>query len=449
MKIVVLGAGTVGTSIANMLCQHRHSVTVVDHDPARTRRVNEELDVRAVTGSAAQSSVLFQAQVLGADLCLAVTGIDEVNMIAASMAKAMGARRTVARVYAPVFRDLSTFDYQRHFQIDRLLSIEHLSAMELAREIRHPGAVVVENFARGELEMQELAVSQDTSAVGVPLKDVQLPVGVRIGSIFRNGKMTIAGAENRVAAGDRVTLIGTREDIDEVREKFQKKLPPKQGVVIAGGGETGYHLARVLEGPRFAVLLIEKDRQRCEFLAAHLKYATVVNADAQHRASLEEERVGSADVFVACTGDDEDSIMACVEARELGAKTIMSIVSRPDYANVVGKLGIDHAVSPRKVIAREILGFLNTGAVISKTPMATDAGIEVLEIEVEEGAPATRHVLADLQLPPQCLIGAVIRENYVTVPGADDSFSPGDTVVALVESSAVEQTVRMFSINGA
>ncbi len=449
MRIVVLGAGTVGTSIANMLCQHRHSVTVVDHDPARTRRVNEELDVRAVTGSAAQSSVLFQAQVLGADLCLAVTGIDEVNMIAASMAKAMGARRTVARVYAPVFRDLSTFDYQRHFQIDRLLSIEHLSAMELAREIRHPGAVVVENFARGELEMQELAVSQDTSAVGVPLKDVQLPAGVRIGSIFRNGKMTIAGAENRVAAGDRVTLIGTREDIDEVREKFQKELPPKQGVVIAGGGETGYHLARVLEGPRFAVLLMEKGRQRCEFLAAHLKYATVVNADAQHRASLEEERVGSADVFVACTGDDEDSIMACVEARELGAKTIMSIVSRPDYANVVGKLGIDHAVSPRKVIAREILGFLNTGAVISKTPMATDAGIEVLEIEVEEGAPATRHVLADLQLPPQCLIGAVIRENYVTVPGADDSFSPGDTVVALVESSAVEQTVRMFSINGA
>ncbi len=448
MRIVVLGAGTVGTSVANLLCQHRHSVTVVDHDPDRTRRVNEELDVRVVTGSAAQSSVLFQAEVLGADLCLAVTGIDEVNMIAASMAKAMGARRTVARVYAPVFRDLSTFDYQRHFQIDRLLSIEHLSAMELAREIRHPGAVVVENFARGELEMQELAVSGETSAVGVPLKDLKLPASVRIGSIFRNGKMKIAGAEDRVATGDRVTLIGIREDIDEVREKFQKELPPKQGVVIAGGGETGYHLARVLEGSRFAVLLMERDRGRCEFLAAHLKYTTVVNVDAQHRVSLEEERVGSADVFVACAGDDEDSIMACVEARELGAKTIMCLVNRPDYANVVGKLGIDHAVSPRKVIAREILGFLNTGAVISRTPMATDAGIEVMEIEVMEGAPATRQMLADLPLPPQCLIGAVIRENYVMVPGADERFYPGDTVVALVELPAVEQTVRMFSLNG-
>lgn len=447
MRIVVMGAGTVGTSIANRLCVEGHSVTVVDHDPAHTRQVNAELDVRVVTGSAAQSSVLFQAGVLGADLVLAVTGGDEVNMIAASMAKAMGARRVVARVYAPVFRDLSTFDYQRHFGIDRLLSLEHLSAMELAREIRHPGAVTVENFARGELEMQEIAVSHETAAVGVPLKDIELPSGVRIGSIFRDGKMSIAVADDRVAVGDRITLIGTRENIDDVRSMFQKELPAKQSVVIVGGGETGYHLARVLEGGRFSVMLMDMDHDRCEFLAAHLKHTTVVHADAQRRASLEEERVGSADIFVACTGEDEDSIMACVEARELGAGTIMCIISRPDYANVVGKLGIDHAVSPRKVIARQILGFLNTGAVISRTKLS-EGRIEILEIEVVEGAPATKHVLAELDLPPQCLIGAVMRDSYVMVPGADDRFIPGDTVVALVERSAVEQTVKMFSVNG-
>ncbi|MBN2474676.1 MAG: Trk system potassium transporter TrkA [Pirellulales bacterium] len=448
MRIVVLGAGTVGSSIANMLCREGHSVTVVDNDPAHARHVNDVLDVRVVTGSAAQSSVLFQAEVLGADICLAVTGNDEVNLVAGSMAKGMGARRAVARVYAPVFRDLSTFDYQRHFQIDRLLSLEHLSAMELAREIRHPGALAVENFARGELEMQELVVDQNTMAAGVALKDLKLPSNVRVGSIARDGKTSIALAEDHLATGDRITLIGAREDIDDVRPKFQKELPPKQAVVIAGGGETGYHLARVLEGRRFTVVLMEKDRQRCEFLAAHLKHATVVNADAQRRVSLEEERVGSADVFVACTGDDEDSIMACVEARELGAKTIMSIVSRPDYANVVGKLGIDHAVSPRKVIARQILGFLNTGAVIMRLPLAEGAGIEILEIEVMQGAPATLDVLANIDLPAECLIGALIRESYVMVPGADDRFAPGDTVVALVESSAVEQTLGVFSVVG-
>jgi len=449
MRIVVLGAGTVGTSIAQRLCDDRHSVTVVDQDAAHVRRVNDELDVRAVTGSAAQSSVLFQAGVLGADLCLAVTGFDEVNLVAASMAKAMGARRTIARVYGPVFRDVSTFDYQRHFNIDRLLSMEHLSAMELAREIRHPGAVAVETFARGELEMQELVITQKTPAVGVPLRQLKLPAGVRIGSILRDGAMKIAGAEDRVELGDRVTLIGTRDDIDDVKDAFQREAPPKQNVVIAGGGETGYHLARVLEGRRYSVVLMERDRQRCEYLAAGLKHATVVNADAQRRAAMEEERVGSAHVFVACTGDDEDSIMACVEARELGAGTIMCVIGRPDYANVVGKLGIDHAVSPRDVTAREVMGFLNTGPVITRAPLEQGQPIDILEIEVMPGSPATRDVLAELALPPQCLIGAVMRESYVMVPGADDRFAPGDTVVALVDRSAVERTVAMFSSNGA
>ena len=443
-----MGTGTVGTSIAEMLCQNRHSVTVVDHDPAVTQRANEELDVRVVNGSAAQSSVLFQAGVAGADLCLAVTGSDEGNMIAASMAKAMGARRSVARVYAPVFRDLSTFDYQRHFQIDRLLSLEHLSAMELARAIRHPGSITVENFARGELEMQEVAITHETAATGVPLKDVEFPKGVRIGSISRQGKLSIARAEDEITLGDRISLIGRRDAIDEVKQLFDIEPPQKLGVVIAGGGETGYHLARVLEGHRCAVVLMETDRERCEFLATHLKHTTVVNADAQRRATLEEERVGSADVFVASTGDDEDNIMACVEAKELGAGTILAIVGRPDYANVVGKLGIDKAISPREVVAKQVLGYLNTGPVISKTPLSTGGGIDVVEIEVVADAPATEHVLANIDFPSQCIIAAVIHENYVKVPGAADRLIPGDTVVALVQDAMLEDTVKLFTTNG-
>jgi trk system potassium uptake protein TrkA len=445
MRIVVLGAGTVGTSIADLLCRHGHSVTVIDHDAANTRRVNDELDVRVVTGSAAQSSVLFQAGVLGADLCLAVTGSDEVNMVAGSIAKEMGARRTIARVYAPVFRDLSTFDYQRHFHIDRLLSLEQLSAMELARSIRHPDSGGIENFARGELELQTMTVTDETASVGVPLKNIEFPQGVRIGSILRGGTMRIAGALDRIAVGDRVSLVGRREDIDAAKKMFQREPPPKKGIVVAGGGETGYHLARTLDSRRYGVLLMENDRQRCEFLASHLKYPTVVNADIKRRATLEEERVGSADVFVACTGDDEDNIMACVEAKELGSGQTMAIVSRPDYANVVGKLGIRPAVSPREVIAKEVLGYLNTGPVIMRTPLAEGSGIEILEIEVVQGAPATEHVLANLDLPPQCLIAALIRETYVMVPGADDHLEPGDTVVALVERIAVEQTLKLFN----
>lgn len=443
MRIVVLGAGTVGTSISGMLCRHGHSVTVIDTDEAKIQRINETLDVRAIHGSASQSSVLFQSGVMGCDLCLAVTGFDEINLVSASMAKAMGAPRSVARVYAPVFRDLSTFDYQRHFRIDRLLSLEHLSAIELARGIRHPGSVVVENLARGELEVQELVITEKATVLDVPLKGLKLSKSVRIGSISREGRTWIAGAEDSLAVDDRITLIGTRGEIDEVKEEFQRHVGPKVGVVIAGGGETGFHLARALESQRFSVVIIEHDRDRCDYLASNLKHTTIVHSDATRRARLEEERVGSADVFVACTGDDENNIMASVEALDIGAQTIMAIVGRPDYAQVVGKLGITLAVSPRQVMAKQVLGFLNKGPLISRTSLG-DGSINVLEIEVRQGAPATEHVLAGLELPPQCLIVALIQEEFARVPGADDRLSAGDTVIALVADTAVDETLKVF-----
>ena len=254
MRIVVLGAGTVGGSIASLLCLHRHSVTIVDADMENIRRINETIDVRGLTGSASQSSVLFQAGVGSADLCLAVTGNDEVNIVAASMSKAMGAKRAVARVYAPVFRDLSTFDYQRHFGVDRLLSLEHLTALELARGIRHPGSLAVENLARGDLEVHEVVVTEEKKGVGKPLKQLHLPAGLRMGSINRAGKTWIAGAEDKIELGDRLTIIGKRADVDTVKEMFCADANVKIGVVIAGGGETGYHLASILEGPRFGVV---------------------------------------------------------------------------------------------------------------------------------------------------------------------------------------------------
>jgi trk system potassium uptake protein TrkA len=447
MRIVVLGGGTVGTWIADLLCRHRHSVTVVDNNPINCRLINNELDVRVVTGSASQSSVLFQSDVIGADLCLAVTGDDEVNIVAASMSMAMGARRSIARIYGPVFHDVSTFDYQRHFGIDRLLSLEHLTAMELARGIRNPGSVVLEHFARGELEVLEVVMEEPTKAIGVPLKDLKLPKTIRLGSIYRDGRLWIAGAEDVIELNDRITIIGNRQDVDEVKGTLQKKQSRRNTVVIAGGGETGYHLARSLQGERFSVVLMEQAVERSEFLAKHLIRTTVVHADATRRAILEEERVGSADYFIACTGDDENNIMAGVEARDIGAQNVMAVVGRPDYANVVGKLGINMAVSPRDVLARQILGFLNTGPVISRSTLL-GGGVGVYEIEVLPGAHATEHVLANLHLPERCLIAAVMREDYVKVAGADDRLQAGDVVVALIEDSVFETTLEQFCVNG-
>ncbi|MBI1248910.1 Trk system potassium transporter TrkA [bacterium] len=443
MRIVILGAGTVGTWIADLLCRNNHSVTVVESNSEHVRSINAELDIRAIHGSASESAILFQAGIIGCDLCLAVTGDDEVNIVAASMAKAMGARRSVARVYGRVFRDLSTFDYQRHFRIDRFLSLEHLSAVEFVRAVRSPGSAVLENFARGELEVQEVICDDPAPAIGKPLKEVNLPKGVRVGTIQRNGKTWIAGAGDSIQISDHITLIGTREEIDGVKSKFQVKATPVRSVVIAGGGETGLALARMLEGQRYHVTLMEENMERCEFLSRLLEHTTVVHADATRKAVLEEERVGSTDVFVATTGDDENNIMACVEAHEIGARDCMAIVQRPDYANVVEKLGINLAVSPRNVVARQVLGLLNSGPIISKKSLP-GGGIAIVEFEVMPGVVATEHVIANLKLPPHCLIAAIMSSDYVRVASAEDRLTPGDTVVVLVEESALDAVVKLF-----
>ena len=450
MRILILGGGTVGESIAQLLCENGHSVTVVDIDPHRTQHIYDELDVKVITGSASQSSVIFQGVGFGADICLAVTGDDETNLVAASMAKKMGVHRTIARVYGPIFHDNSTFDYQHHFQIDRLLSLEHLTANEFARTIRNPSSVAVEYFSRGHLEVKEVRISEQYSKRGVELKDLGLPKTVRVGSVKRGKRRWIATATDKLVEDDRITLIGDSKAVESIADEMQRDRhkQQKRGVVIAGGGETGYHLARILDADRFKVVLLEESPERCEFLARHLPHADVVRADATVRNVLEEERVGNADVFVACTGDDENNIIMGVEAKEIGAKKIMTLVGRPDYAAIVSKLGIDKAVSERGVMANQILGYLNSGPVISKTALP-GGDILVLEVEVQEGAPCTEHVLAKLELPKECLIVAVTHGDYPpTLPSSDVQLQVGNSVVMLVHEPQLDRALEQFQAGG-
>lgn len=446
MRILTLGGGTVGRWIADMLCRRRHSVTLIDSDPEIVRTINNELDVRAMEGNASQSTVLFAADVLSADLCLALTGNDEVNIVAASMAKQLGARRTVARVYSPALRDLATFDYQQHFGIDSLLSLEQLSGSELARAIRNPDAIPLEHFARGQLQVYEMVVAPGASAAGQKLTDLDLPPGVRIGSLAREGRMWIASGADETHVGDRVSLVGMPEAIAVARKVLggERRARKKTKVMIAGGGEIGYHLINLLGKEDFRVVLLETERHRCEQLAKLLPHITVVQANANRRSVLEDEGGGAVDFFVACTGNDENNIMAGVEARELGASRVMCVVGRPDYANVVGKLGIDLAVSERDVAARQVLGLLNEGAVISQAKLP-NGSIGVYELEVMPGSPITQASLANLPLAGRCLIAAIQRDGFVRVPTADDVLEVGDIIVALIDLVDTTEILQLFN----
>jgi len=444
MNIVILGAGTVGHIIAEMLCQHEHSITIIDNNPEMVRRADEELDVRAILGSASQSSILFQAGITTADVCLAVTGNDETNIVAASMAKSMGARRAIARIYAPVFRDLSTFDYQSHFNIDRMLSLEHLCALELARNIRTPGSLVIEQFTRGDLQVQELTIGQASKITRSQIMDLGLPSNVRVGTIQRDQRMWIASAEDQFEIGDKVTVFCRPEELKVVKSLFKSTVEKPRRVVIAGGGETGLHLARILEQERFKVMVIEHDAERCQVLASQLEHATVIHSAAKDMATFEEQRVGNADIFVATTNDDEQNMVLCVRANDLGTNKTVATIKRPDYSRVIDRLGIDTAVSDSDVMAKQILSYMTEGIVISKTKLPGGL-ITVIEVEVASGSRATEGTIAELGLPERCLIVAVAKQDQVRVPGAQDRLAANDTVILLLEDDVIDAALTVFS----
>lgn len=442
MNVVVLGAGTVGRTVAELLCGRGVNVCVVDEQADVLRRVEEQLDVRTVCGSAFDVSKLFQAGIQLADLCLAVTSRDEVNLVSASIAREMGATRSVARVFNPIFRDNSTFDYQRHFNIDRLISLEHLTALELAKHIRSTSILAVESFVRGGVEVQGMHVGKKAKAIGVPLSELQLPAAVRVGLINSGDASIIPGAADSVKSGDHVTLIGAHGELEKIASRFEDRSSEKTRVVIAGGGEIGLNLARLLERTTCRVTVLESDAERCDFIAERLPRATVLHADVKIRADLEEARVGKADVFVACTGRDEENIVCGVEAKELGCKRLLTIVRSPDYANVLERLGIDVAVSPREAMARQIVGLVAKGPVRERSPIAGDSA-SVWEVEVRKDVPATLAPLRDLPLE-KCLVAAIEREKFVKVPNADDQLKVGDTAVLLVHKDAEAEVLKLF-----
>ncbi|MDO4575909.1 MAG: Trk system potassium transporter TrkA [Planctomycetia bacterium] len=445
MRIVILGAGTVGSSIARMLCAHRHEVVLVDDDPAVVGPLADTLDAMVLEGNASHAAVLFQANAMNADLCLAMTGSDEANLVGASIAKAMGSRRVIARVHSTLAQNLAAFDYRSHFRIDRILSLGQLTAMRLSHEIdMFSEALSLEAYFDGDIELMVMTLSAGAKCLGRPIRDLAFPSNVRIGCIHRDKTYIIPGADDTLQAGDKVTLIGAHDNLLKVRKNLGGDPPETKTVVIAGAGETGLHLAQLIH-KRHRVRILETDRERCLWLAELMKRdVEVVNIDVQCRAALEEERVGNADVFVACTGSDETNILVCVEAKELGTKKVFSIINRPDYGNVTKKLGIDVSVSPREEVSQKVMNFLNLGAVISKKSDIFGMGVCLLELEVQAGSLVTRGTLMEAKLPSQCVVLGAIHQGTVVVPGADYRFEAGDTAMLITTDPVVERVLRKF-----
>ena len=441
MRVIIAGAGEIGCYIAEKVSAAGHDVIIIDNQETTVQRVDSDFDVNAISGGAASAETLLKAGVAESDLFVAVTGSDETNLVSASVAAKLGARRTVARVDEVVYRKAPEISYSRHFNIDCLISPEMLTALGLASVVRNPGALAVEHFAAGELEMQQLVANEGAAFVGRCLYEIELPVGVRVASIRQHDKLVIPRGDDVVRDNDVITIVGQTDQLAVARAGFEAGNPKPQKIVIMGGGHIALSMARRLRGGAYRLTIIERQLERCQLLATLLPDSTIVHGDGTRLALLQEERVDNASVFISTTRSDETNIMSAMRVKDLGVEKVLVVIHRPDYTDLMEKMGIYRAVSPRAVMAREMLMMLGGDKV--GTLAELDGAAVILQMPVEAAGFVGKR-LSELPMPAASLVLTLQRDRQIIIPDADTEFLFGDIVLVICQNELKKKIGKLI-----
>ena len=444
MRVLVCGAGEVGTTIARHLATEGVNVTVIDNDPELVRRVDESYDVRGVAGHASHPSTLQKAGARDADMLIAVTRSDEVNMVACQVAYSLfGVKRRIARLRHAGYleQDRSGLYAAEHLPIDIIISPEIEIAEGIARRLRTPGAFDMAPMADGLVELLGIHTgAADCAVTGRKLSEIAEhgPVdGMSIVALVRRGRCFVPDGEDRIEAGDDVYAIARTDKVDEVMAAFGHREKVARRLIIVGGGNVGLHLARKVhdEAPGVEIKIIEQDRARAEHVSKEFSGAMVVlHGDALDRALLGEARAGSAETIVAVTNDDETNIFTSVLAKQAGCKRAITLVNKRSYESLIPTLGIDSVVNPSAVTISTVLRHVRHGAISALYTLREDFG-EVVEAEIMEESRLLRGSIDELGLPHGMKIAAVVRSGKAMIARGDTQLEVGDHVVALVTYS--------------
>lgn len=451
MKVIVVGAGEVGYYLSDIMSQKGLDIIVIEESTEQTQKVDEELDVKVMQGNGSSAAMLEKAGVKDAAFVISVTSDDMTNIISCSLAKAMNPSTiTVARVHDATYADHSLINYQLHFGIDHLLNPEALCAVELAKTIRNPGRVAVENFARGKIEVQQIWISKTSKFTGKPLKDIPLPDSVRVATVAKSDdRYQIATAGTVLEPGDLVTLFGIPEQMTSVKNQLDPTSKINQArVVLYGGSEIAISLVRLLNNPRFKIRILEKDAAVCHELAERFPNVTVIKGDATSRRLLEEEQIGSSDYFVACTKRDEDNIMTSIQASKLGVKHVQLVINKPDYEpilmNLKETIGVEVIVSPRLATANELTRVISTDAA-NELAVLQQSKAKILEIKVSHDSPAVGKQIRNLPRSSNTIFIAILHKFDAKVPSADDLILAGDRIVVLTNDENQQAAIDLLT----
>lgn len=445
MNIVICGAGEVGRHSAEVLAAQGHNITIIDLEPETLSDLDDVLDVRSLEGNAVHADVLLEAGCAKADLAIAATSSDEINLLSSSIAKALGAGMVITRVHHSAYFERRGLDYARHLGIDHMVCPEFTTALAIASTLRSPGSLAIEQFAHGQLEMQQFPVSESAKAVGADLLSLKLPASSRLAVVERQGKPFLPNAQTVIEKGDIVTLIGESAGFDKARKLFDTETGRNLKVMILGGTSQSVWVCRALKDRGFSIRLFEDDPERAQELAEKLEWCTILNTDAVNTDALKDERVDLADAFLALTEDEEQNILAAARAKSMGVRSAVALLLRPTYQHLLGHIGIDKSFSPRSTAVNEMLRLLETGPVKHLATLAEDIA-EVYELSVPIGAKKiVNRPLKEVTLPEHTMLAAVQRDDEVFVPGGDSEILPGDTVIAIAPETAKKALRKLFN----
>lgn len=443
MKVVIIGAGEVGQSIAEGLCG-RHDVTVVERDESLVDELNYALDVLAIAGDGTVLETLEEAGVESADMFLAATDDDETNIVACSTAKAVSEAFTVARIKDSKY--LRTWEHaETAFGIDLMVATNLLAAEAIARVAALPTARDADFFAGGMVQMAEFDICEGSPIAASTVEQADRYDSLTFAAILRNGEVEIARGDSRIGTGDRVVVIGSSQSVHEFARDIvpEEKRKGASEVVIAGGSEIGYHVARLLNEQGLSTRLVEQDERRARELAEALPETMVMHSDAMDVGFLQREYVGDADLLVSALESDEKNLLESLLTRELGIERAISVIDKPAYIDLFETVGVDVAINPRSVVAEEITRFTQSGKTENIAFIEADKA-EVLEVEVDEDSVlAGRRIEESIgDLPRGVVIGAITRDGQMVIPRGETVIQTGDHVIAFVDFDVIDETTE-------
>ena len=453
MKIIILGAGQVGGTLAVNLAGEDNDITVVDTNAKRLRELQDHLDLRTIVGNGSYPHILRQAGADDADMLIAVSNSDEINMVACQVAFSLfNTPRKIARVRSTSYLNEKDLFQSDAVPIDVVISPEELVVKSIFRLIENPGALQVMDFAEGKVRLVAVKAYYGGPLVGnalSTLKEHMPTIDTRVAAIFRQGKAIMPTGETVIEADDEVFFLAAKNHIRSVMGELQRLEKPYQRIMIAGGGNIGLGLAKLLEED-YQVKLIEHNAKRAQIISEELDDTIILQGDASNQDMLHDENIEDIDVFVAVTNNDEVNILSAILAKRMGARKTMVLISRPAYVDLMQGHEIDIAISPQHATIGSLLTHIRRGDVANVYSLRRGAAeaLEAIAHGDEQTSRVVGRAIGEIELPPGTTIGAVVREEQVLIAHDNIVIQSDDHVILfLVDKKYINDVEQLFQVD--